>query len=95
MNKPPTAAGYTPEFTSKVRATCLYGATKLGDLMDDTVVIGGLVPSLIIDAPGDAHLLAATPTNGWNTTRGSSARLVSSVPRTMESWNKPMAWLLG
>lgn len=32
-----------------VRATCLYVATKLGDLMDDLVVVGGLVPSLIIN----------------------------------------------
>ncbi len=30
--------------------------SKLGDLMDDTVVVGGLVPSLIIDTPGDAHV---------------------------------------
>ncbi len=56
LKKPPTAAGYTPEFTSKVRATCLYVATKLGDLMDDTVVVGGLVPSLIIDTPTDPHV---------------------------------------
>jgi hypothetical protein len=56
MNKPPTAAGYSPGFTAKVRATCLYVATKLGDLIDDTVVVGGLVPSLIIDVPADAHV---------------------------------------
>ena len=54
MKKPTTAAGYEPAFTSAVRATCLYVATKLGDLADDTVVVGGLVPSLIIDAPSDA-----------------------------------------
>jgi hypothetical protein len=56
MNKPPTAAGYSSGFTAKVRATCLYVATKLGDLMDDTVVVGGLVPSLVIDVPVDAHV---------------------------------------
>jgi len=28
--------------------TCLYVTTKLGDLLDDLVVVGGLVPSLII-----------------------------------------------
>jgi hypothetical protein len=56
MKKPVTAAGYEPAFTSAVRATCLYVATKLGDLADDTVVVGGLVPSLIIDAPSDAHV---------------------------------------
>jgi hypothetical protein len=47
--KPRTAAGYAPEQVQRVRATCLYLATKLGDLMDDLVVVGGLVPSLVID----------------------------------------------
>ena len=32
-----------------MRATCLYVATKLGDLIDEVVVVGGLVPSLLID----------------------------------------------
>ena len=32
-DKPTTAAGYTSEQTVMVRATCLYVATKLGDLM--------------------------------------------------------------
>lgn len=43
---------------TRVRATCLYVATRLGDLLDDIVVVGGLVPSLIIDqssAP-EAHV---------------------------------------
>lgn len=47
--KPRTADGYKPEQVARVRATCLYLATKLGDLMDDLVVVGGLVPSLLID----------------------------------------------
>lgn len=60
-DKPTTAAGYRPEYLELVRSTCLYVATKLGDLMDDTVVVGGLVPSLLIDqaalAPAvDAHV---------------------------------------
>lgn len=43
-----------------MRATCLYLATKLGDLMEDLVVVGGLVPSLLIEqdhlSPGmEAH----------------------------------------
>lgn len=50
-SKPRTSAGYTSEQVTRVRATCLYLATKLGDLMDDLVVVGGLVPSLLID-PG-------------------------------------------
>jgi hypothetical protein len=32
-----------------VRATCLYVATKLGDMMDDLLIVGGLVPSLLVD----------------------------------------------
>ena len=40
-DKPTTAAGYRPEHVALVRSTCLYVATKLGDLMDDLVVIGG------------------------------------------------------
>ncbi len=47
--KPATAGGYRSEHLALVRATCLYIATKLGDLMDDLVVIGGLVPSLLVD----------------------------------------------
>ena len=48
-DKPTTAAGYTPGYVDLVRATCLYIATKLGNLTDDLVVVGGLVPSLIVD----------------------------------------------
>lgn len=47
--KPTTAAGYPPEQVARVKATCLYLATKLGDLMPELVVVGGLVPSLLID----------------------------------------------
>ncbi len=32
-----------------VRSTCLYVATKLGDLLDDVVIVGGFVPSLLVD----------------------------------------------
>lgn len=49
VDKPTTAAGYSPEQVQLARATCLYVATKLGDLADETVVVGGLVPSLLID----------------------------------------------
>lgn len=47
--KPTVASGYAPEYVELVRATCLYVATKLGDLTDDLVVVGGLVPSLLVD----------------------------------------------
>jgi len=49
VNKPTTAAGYDPSQVIRVKATCLYLATKLGDLMPELVVVGGLVPSLLID----------------------------------------------
>ena len=60
-DKPTAAAGYEDGQTQFVRATCLYVATKLGDMMDDLVVVGGLVPSLLIDqgnlpAGSDPHV---------------------------------------
>lgn len=55
MSKPSTAAGYKPGFTTSVKQTCLYIATKLGDLLDDTVVVGGLVPSLIVKPRPEAE----------------------------------------
>lgn len=51
MNKPTTAAGYTPAQLEQVRATCLELASVLGDMLEDLVVVGGLVPSLLVDAP--------------------------------------------
>jgi len=48
-DKPGRASAYTSEQVRLVRATCLYVATRLGDLMDELVVVGGLVPSLLID----------------------------------------------
>jgi len=47
--KPKRASEYAAGQVRHVRATCLYIATKLGDLLDDTVIVGGLVPSLLID----------------------------------------------
>jgi hypothetical protein len=46
--KPITAAGYSPAAVQLVHAASLYIATKLGDLRDDVVIVGGLVPSLIV-----------------------------------------------
>ena len=46
--KPLFAQDYTKENVELVRQTCLYVSTKLGDLLDDLVVVGGLVPSLLI-----------------------------------------------
>lgn len=49
ISKPPTAEGYDYEQLDLVRRTCLYIATKVGDLLDEIVVVGGLVPDLLID----------------------------------------------
>jgi len=53
--------GYTPQHLELVSATCLYVVTKLGDLMDELVIVGGLAPSLLIDQVNlpdgaDAHV---------------------------------------
>ena len=48
-DKPNRASEYSSEQVRVVRSTCLYVATKLGDLLDDVVVVGGLVPSLVIE----------------------------------------------
>jgi hypothetical protein len=42
---------------AEVRATCLYVATKLGDLMDELVVVGGLVPHSQTGCGGQASRL--------------------------------------
>jgi len=47
--KPSRAADYTKEQIQLVKATCLYIATILGDYMEEAVIVGGLVPSLLID----------------------------------------------
>ena len=49
MNREPTTATDERKYTDLVLATCLYIATKVGDITDDLVVIGGLVPSLLIN----------------------------------------------
>lgn len=48
-DKPSTENGYFLEDLKLIRRTCLYAATRLGDLREDMVVVGGLVPSLLID----------------------------------------------
>ena len=56
--KPRHRSGYTSEETELVRSACLTVAVTLGAYLDDVVIVGGLVPSLLIDAqraePSDA-----------------------------------------
>lgn len=46
--KPSVALKYRSEQVDLVRRTCLYMATKLGGLLEDLVVVGGLVPTLLV-----------------------------------------------
>lgn len=55
--KPSRAAEYSKEQVQLVTATCLYVATILGDYMEQAVIVGSLVPSILIDQknlPDDA-----------------------------------------
>lgn len=54
--EPRVAADYAPGCSELVRRTCLEVATRLGDFREQMCVVGGLVPSLIID---QAHRGAA------------------------------------
>ena len=47
--KPRHADGYTSAQVDLARRTCRYVATILGEMMDEVVIVGGLVPSLLID----------------------------------------------
>ena len=47
--KPTNIGGYDRGQVEQVRQACLYLATKLGDLLPEIVVVGGLVPYLLID----------------------------------------------
>jgi len=52
QHKPAHATEYSPAAFELVQQTCLYIGTKLGDLNDEIVIVGGLVPSLIIPQAG-------------------------------------------
>jgi hypothetical protein len=60
--KPRDRSGYSREETEQVKSACLTVAITLGALMDDLCIVGGLVPSLLIDGQvgpdpdtGDLH----------------------------------------
>jgi hypothetical protein len=60
VDKPVTAAGYRREETELVVSATLTVASVLGDLLEDLCIVGGLVPSLLIDvragaSPLDGH----------------------------------------
>ena len=49
MTDPKYASDYDRGLAGEARRLCLTVATILGDLLDDIVVVGGLVPYLIVD----------------------------------------------
>lgn len=49
QSKPKNITGYERDQVELVLMTCRYVSTILGDFMDEIVVVGGLVPSLIIE----------------------------------------------
>ena len=60
--KPRHRSGYRPDDTEQVKSACLTVAVTLGTLMDDLCIVGGCVPSLLIDhqvgpdpGTGDLH----------------------------------------
>jgi hypothetical protein len=57
--EPRVAADYVPGCNRLVRQTCLEVATRLGDFRQQLCVVGGLVPSLIIDQSERAAGVAA------------------------------------
>lgn len=57
--KPRNRSGYSPEETEQVRSACLTVSVTLGALMDDLCIVGGLVPSLLID-----HQIGPDPGTG-------------------------------
>lgn len=48
--KPKRATGYPAEAAARIRQACLRVADELGDLMNEVVVIGGMVPQLLIES---------------------------------------------
>ena len=53
MPEPKRASDYTPETYAVARASLLHLTTVLGDLIEDAMLVGGLVPSLITPIPQD------------------------------------------
>ena len=49
-DKPRHRSGYTTEETELVQSACLTVAATLGAYLEDVVIVGGLVPSLLIDS---------------------------------------------
>lgn len=55
IQKPRRRSGYTHEQTALVESACLSVAATLGALMDDLCIVGGLVPTLLVDRRDEAQ----------------------------------------
>lgn len=78
------------------RATCLYLATKLGDLSRDVVVVGGLVPSLIVPqqsqheaGTGEHHIGTMDVDLGLSLSLLNDTRYLALRDRLLEAKFKP------
>jgi hypothetical protein len=58
---PRRAEDYSSEDLRQVKAACLEVATRLKDLLDDLVIVGGLVPALLVDRKQTESLHGAGP----------------------------------
>lgn len=65
-DKPRHRSGYTAEETLQVRSACLTVAVTLGAYLDDLCIVGGLVPSLLVDHRADPTLDADPGHPGTN-----------------------------
>jgi len=65
-HKPRDRSGYRPTETEQVKAACLTVAVTLGALMDELCIVGGLVPTLLIDHQAQAALGISDSHSGTN-----------------------------
>ena len=53
---PLTAGDYGPEDLRRVKAGCLEVATRLSGLLDEMVIVGGVVPALLVDLAHEGNV---------------------------------------
>ena len=53
---PLTAGDYGPEDLRRVKAGCLEVATRLSGLLNDMVIVGGVVPALLVDLAHEGNV---------------------------------------
>ena len=87
-DKPNHAGGYDRNRTALIREACLEVATRLNDFKDDLCIVGGLVPSLLIDI---ARLPAAERARfPSQPLPGQVARPAPTLPEPHAAWVEPL-----